>query len=311
VSGELAPELEYEVLVNGQSIAKKKVTAADAFNAPSQFTVDPKLIRDGENDVRIVRRGGSGAIYFAANAEFFSQEEPIMTAGNEIFVRRQYYKLAGRPTLLKGYVYEREPLNDGDSVKSGERVETVVTIEAKNDYEYLLFEDLKPAGFEAVEIRSGQPLYANELKSGAVAQKMGAGATNDSGMTYEVKVGDTLSGIARENGTTVRAIRRANQLTSSEIKIGQMLVMPARRPVVENSDYTGRERWVYEELRDRKVALFIDKLPQGVWEIKYDYRAEVPGDFHALPVLGRAMYVPEIRCNGQEVRVTVEEAGTN
>jgi uncharacterized protein YfaS (alpha-2-macroglobulin family) len=55
------------------------------------------------------------------------------------------------------------------------------------------------------------------------------------------------------------------------------------------------------------VALFIDKLPQGVWEIKYDYRAEAPGDFHALPVLGRAMYVPEIRCNGQEVRVRVEE----
>jgi len=170
----------------------------------------------------------------------------------------------------------------------------------------LLFEDLKPAGFEAVEIRSGQPLYANELKSGAVAQKLGA--TNASGPGYEVKSGETLNRIAREHGTTVRAIMRANQLTGTKIATGQMLVMPARRPVVENSDYTGRVRWVYEELRDRKVALFIDKLPQGVWEIRYDYRAEVPGDFHALPVVGRAMYVPEIRCNGQEVRVTVEEA---
>ena len=306
-SGELAPELEYEVLVNGESIAKKKVTPADAFNAPSQFTVDPKLIRDGENDVHIVRRSGTGAIYFAANAEFFSQEEPIAAAGNEIFVRRQYYKLAGRPTLLKGFVYDREPLNDGDSVKSGERVETVVTIEAKNDYEYLLFEDLKPAGFEAVEIRSGQPLYANELKSGAVAQKMGAATNTTSSMSYEVNAGDTLSEIARAHGTTVRAIQRAYGLSNAWLIVGQKLMIPTRRPVVENSDYTGRERWIYEELRDRKVALFIDKLPQGVWEIKYDYRAEVPGDFHALPVLGRAMYVPEIRCNGQEVRVKVEE----
>jgi uncharacterized protein YfaS (alpha-2-macroglobulin family)/tetratricopeptide (TPR) repeat protein len=307
-SGELSPELEYEVLVNGESIAKKKVTPADAFNAPSQFAVDPKLIRDGENDVRIVRRSGSGAIYFAANAEFYSQEEPVTAAGNEIFVRRQYYKLAGRPTLLKGYVYDREPLNDGESVKSGERVETVVTIDAKNDYEYLLFEDLKPAGFEAVEIRSGQSLYANELKSGAVAQKMGAAATNTtSSLSYEVKAGDSLSGIARDHGTTVRAIQRANGLTNARLNVGQELMIPMRRPVVDNSDYTGRERWVYEELRDRKVALFIDKLPQGVWEIKYDYRAETPGDFHALPVMGRAMYVPEIRCNGQEVRVKVEE----
>ena len=28
-------------------------------------------------------------------------------------------------------------------------------IESKNDYEYLMFEDMKPAGFEAVEQRSG------------------------------------------------------------------------------------------------------------------------------------------------------------
>ena len=49
----------------------------------------------------------------------------------------------------------------------------------------------------------------------------------------------------------------------------------------------------------------IDKLDQGVWEIRYDLRAEVPGKFHALPVLGHAMYVPEIRCNGAEIRVEV------
>ena len=71
---------------------------------------------------------------------------------------------------------------------------------------------------------------------------------------------------------------------------------------MSDTDFTGRSRWIYQELRDRKVALFVDKLPEGVWEIRYDFRAEVPGKFHALPVLGHAMYVPEIRCNGAEVR---------
>ena len=83
--------------------------------------------------------------------------------------------------------------------------------------------------------------------------------------------------------------------------------MPSNRiptPVIDQ-DHTGRTRWVYQELRDRKVALFIDKLPQGVWEIRYDARAEVPGQFHALPVMGHAMYVPEIRGNGAEIRVRV------
>ena len=125
-----------------------------------------------------------------------------------------------------------------------------MTIEAKNNYEYLVFEDLKPAGLEAVALQSGGPLYVKELKSGAVK---------------------TLSHNGERN----------------------------------HADYTGRSRWVYRELRDRKVALFIDKLPQGVWEIRYQLRAEVPGQFHALPVLGHAMYVPEIRCSGQEIRIEV------
>ena len=58
---------------------------------------------------------------------------------------------------------------DGESIQSGERVEVVVTIEVKNDYEYLLIEDLKPAGLEAVELVSGTPLYAQKLDAIAFA----------------------------------------------------------------------------------------------------------------------------------------------
>jgi hypothetical protein len=38
----------------------------------------------------------------------------------------------------------------------------VLTIEAKNNYEYLLFEDLKPAGLEAVQLRSGENVYVRD-----------------------------------------------------------------------------------------------------------------------------------------------------
>ena len=37
----------------------------------------------------------------------------------------------------------------------GELVEVELEIDSKNDYEYLLFEDMKAAGFEPVEVRSG------------------------------------------------------------------------------------------------------------------------------------------------------------
>jgi uncharacterized protein YfaS (alpha-2-macroglobulin family) len=138
-------------------------------------------------------------------------------------------------------------------------VEVLVTFEAKNNYEYLVFEDLKPAGLEAVQVRSGEPLYARELKAGAVDQKN--------------------------------------------------FKEPSPSPKTDESDYTGRSRWVYQELRDRKVALFIDKLPQGIWEIHYELRAEIPGKYHALPLLGYAMYVPEIRANGEETRITITDGG--
>lgn len=236
-SGELQPVIGYELLVNGTPVTSKQITADEALSAPSKFAISRELIRDGQNEITIVRKNGNGPLYFSAAAEFFSLEEPLKPAGNEIFVRRQYFKLVNHPTLLKGVVAERVPLNDGETVKSGDRIEVVLTVEAKNNYEYLLFEDLKPAGLEAVQIRSGESLYIRQLKSGG--------------------------------------------------------------------GFTGNARWVYQELRDRKVALFVDRLPEGVWQVSYEMRAEAPGTFHALPVLGHAMYVPEIRTNGSESHVRI------
>ncbi|HSH93444.1 MAG TPA: alpha-2-macroglobulin family protein [Roseimicrobium sp.] len=302
-SGELNADIEYEVFVNGKSVAKKQLQGTDALAAPARITIDPKLVRDGANDIRIKRKtllgppkvttvgrergdgtgskqGSEQALYFAVEATFFSLEEPIPAAGSELFVKREYFKLVGKPTLLKGYVYDRMPLKDGESVKSGERVETLLTIETKNNYEYLLFEDLKPAGFEAVEIRSGNGLMARELKSGAIQRKFSASAAPEA-----------VAAPAVARNAKIRAVKPA------------VTIAPQPNPI--DTDHTGRSRWVYQELRDRKVALFIDKLPEGVWEIRYDFRAEVPGQFHALPVMGQAMYVPEIRANSAEQRVTV------
>ena len=103
--------------------------------------------------------------------------------------------------------------------------------------------------------------------------------------------------IAAAPAATSEVTRRANR------------IRPIPSPE-DTGDNTGRTRWVYQELRDRKVAMFLDKLPEGVWEIRYDFRAEVPGSFHALPILGHAMYVPEIRCNGSESHIQVLDAET-
>jgi hypothetical protein len=281
-SKELQSALSYELFVNDHLIVTKQLTPAELLSAPSQFLINPQYLRDGANTIRIVRTAGGGAMYFAAQARFFSQEEPITAAGNELFIRRQYYKIIGRPTLLKGYVYDKYPLHDGETVTSGERVEAVITLEAKNHLEYLVLEDLKPAGLEMVQIRSGEPLYARELKASAVERKLGTRSR-------------TISrGAAGKQRTLVPAGEE------------KMLDIP-RSHWEEENEYTGRIRWVYQELRDREVALFLDKLAEGIWEIRYELRAEVPGQFHALPAMGHAMYVPEIRGNGTEIRINVQD----
>lgn len=56
----------------------------------------------------------------------------------------------------------------------------------------------------------------------------GAAPVADNPSTYKVKSGDTLTKIAAEHHTTVKALQTANNLTDSRIKVGQVLKLPPR-----------------------------------------------------------------------------------
>jgi len=258
-SGELARDVGYELFVNGASVVRRTVTAAEMLRAPARFTLAAKDVRDGRNEVRVVRSTGTGPLYVAASARFTSLERPIPARGNEVFVRREAWKLVPRPTLLAGWAFDRMPLEDGGEIKSGERVIVVLTIEAKNDLEYLLVEDPRAAGFEAVDVKSGGPAFARELNAAEVKRRFDPAAV-------------------------------------------RLFPDP-----LESSRSTGRQRWAHRELRDRHAAWFLDRMPQGVWELSYELVAEVPGRFRALPARAEAMYVPEIRGHGTDMVVGVLE----
>jgi len=59
------------------------------------------------------------------------------------------------------------------------------------------------------------------------AAAAGGASESVSGATYVVKAGDTLSGIAHRAGSTSADIRRANNLTSDYVRVGQELRLPA------------------------------------------------------------------------------------
>lgn len=272
---EIEGSVRYSVEVNGTPAGADQISFADISNGTSKIWVDPSLLHEGQNHIVITKLEGDAPVYFSSQIKYFSMEEPITAAGNELFVRRQYYKLDSIPTLLKGPATQKTLLKNGDHIESGDHIEVVLTIESKNEYEYLLFEDLKPGGFEAVQTKSGAPIFIRELSE---------------------------TGIQR---------RAADSLTSELETPGSNPKMPFWWNISPQSsadeDYTGNRLWVYQEQRDQKTASFIDHLSEGVWELRYEYRAETPGQFHALPVLGEAMYVPELRCNSDESLIDIDE----
>lgn len=100
-------------------------------------------------------------------ASNFSKADEIEPAGLEVQVRRNYYWLQPASTNLhlpdrnanvvdtKEDGFQRVLLKSGDSLPAGAAVEVELLVDSKNDYEYLLIEDPKPAGFEAVDSASG------------------------------------------------------------------------------------------------------------------------------------------------------------
>jgi hypothetical protein len=62
----------------------------------------------------------------------------------------------------------------------------------------------------------------------------------------------------------------------------------------------------YMEPRDRTVDFFIRALPRGTHSLRYQLRAEAPGNYKALPATAEAMYAPELRGNSEDIRLKIE-----
>ncbi len=221
VRDELNPDYGLTVRLNGEELLETRVTRKNMFTMETQLTVTGDAIRSGENTVEVLT-AGKGALYATGYLTYFTKEKKIKGSGNEIFIDREYFKLTpkvGQRESGRGTIdvrdYDRQKLRDGATVDSGELVQVKVTVKALNRYEYLIFEDYKPAGFEPEALKSGY-LY--------------------------------------DNGT-----------------------------------------WFNMELRDEKVAFFLDRIRQGNQVLDYVLRAETPGTFRVLPHNGYAMYAPRVR----------------
>jgi hypothetical protein len=251
-SGEGAPDYALTIELDGRPLRELRVTPEGMFTLDNRVVLHGLHLSPGPHTVTF-KKTGDGALYYSTYLSYFTKEEDVEGAGNEIFIERDYYKLVPRtqtvnlpdsavsvtppagqdkPLAQTGHsedraVFTRVPLKTGDAVQSGDLIEVVLKITSKNDYDFLAFEDFKPAGCEPLEVRSGG--------------------------------------------------RWAGGLCANV------------------------------ELRDEKVVFFIGLLAQGEHVLRYKLRAETPGEFHALPTHGFAMYAPEVKAISDEMRVRVND----
>jgi len=165
-SGETRPDLSVEVWLDGAKRKEVKIDAENLFAYDNAFILEGAELASGRHTLEL-RKQGAGPLYFNAYVTNFTQEDFITKAGLEVKVERKYYKLErvdaetnvvgsrGQALSQKVEKYERRELPNLSTLKSGDLVEIELEIESKNDYEYLVFEDLKAAGFEPVDLRSG------------------------------------------------------------------------------------------------------------------------------------------------------------
>lgn len=80
-------------------------------------------------------------------------------------------------------------------------------------------------GVDPTRLKIGQKIVI-PAKTASASATMPSNGSNGGGKTYTVKSGDTLNAIAKRHGIGVKELQSANNLRTTQIKVGQKLKIP-------------------------------------------------------------------------------------
>jgi uncharacterized protein YfaS (alpha-2-macroglobulin family) len=229
-SGELSRSYNVTVKLNGEPIHKWEVTPDNIFALQTNLRLTGQQLTPGKH-VFTIEREGQGKVYFSSMLTYFSKEDHLKASGNELHIDRKYYKLIekieevdvtkrnpdGTTTTHKEkrLGYDRVLLENGAQLLSGDKIEVELNLKADNDYEYLAFEDFKPAGCEPVALRSGQGFAGGlvqnvELRDDRVAFFVSYMPQGTARLKYQLRceIPGTFSALPTQGGSMyVREVR--------------------------------------------------------------------------------------------------------
>ena len=106
--------------------------------------------------------------------------------------------------------------------------DTLAKIAKKNGVKLKALEAANP-GLDPKKLKIKQKLVIPAATASAdVNAPATGGAVDAGGELYTIKSGDTLAKIAKKNGTTVKALQAANNLSTTKILVGHKLKIPAK-----------------------------------------------------------------------------------
>jgi uncharacterized protein YfaS (alpha-2-macroglobulin family) len=159
VTGELQPDMQARVLVNGRAVANRTFTSADLYQPEVEIAVKDSDLQAGRIEVA-VEKTGKGRLYYSASLSQYTGSDlatPIRTDSG-IVVERSYRKLSTDETRQSGF-YEKDnaPRPSERSFHTGDVVEVTLTIRSRQALDYVMVEDPMPAGFETRERGNVEP----------------------------------------------------------------------------------------------------------------------------------------------------------
>jgi hypothetical protein len=177
---------------------------------------------EGPNAMELTRTSGEGPVFYTMAVEYYAEARDLPAVQGSVTLERDFYII--KKEYKKGKVKEkRVPLDR--PLELGEEIEVELTINSPYDFDYVVLEDPKAAGFIFLETRSGY-----------------------------------------------------------------------------NWSLDG-----YVELWNKQRNVFFERLREGETVVRYRLRAEVPGEFAALPARIYGMYSPDIGSNTASARIEISD----
>jgi len=168
---ELDPDMTVSVSLDDHPLRSFHITKDNALSLDTAVIVGSDRLGPGLHHVTVDKKG-RGNVYFNTYLEYYTHEDPIPPAGNEMYVSRTYHRLTPKEVERTRKVYDpdrqedveetyraiefdRREISEVATIETGDLIEVELTVDARNNFEYVMFIDPKPAGCEPVELRSG------------------------------------------------------------------------------------------------------------------------------------------------------------